>query len=640
MNPLQPVPLKNTAVTGGFWKPRVERNRQQTLQHEYQELCRTGRIDAIRLDWQPGKPKPHIFWDSDVAKWMEAAAYSLATQPDDKLQAQLEAVIDLLEKAQQPDGYLNSYFNSCEPDKRWTNLQYNHELYCAGHLMEAATAYHDATGDERFLKIMQRYADNIAGVFGAAPEKKRGYPGHEEIELALLKLWRATGETKYLDLAKFFLDERGQTPHYFDLEREARGESERPAGPINYNRHEIFQAHLPVRQQKSAEGHSVRAVYLYSAMTEVAAATDDEELLACCLDLWENVTQKRMYVTGGIGSTPHGERFTFDYDLPEETAYAETCAAIGLVFWAHRLLQIMPNRKFADLMERTIYNGILSGVSLDGSRFFYENPMAVTPYATRFWNMNHRTGEPGRQEWFGCACCPPNIARFLASFGNYIYSTRENSLWVHLFADSEVNCTLNGADILLQQRTEYPWQDTTVFTIQTKKNAEFDLALRVPEWCSEAKVAVNGKNLNLTADDKDGYLHIRRIWQNGDQIAFRMPMPVMRIEAHPAVRQIAGRVALQRGPLIYCVEEIDNGANLWDLRLPDDAEFHPRFDPELLGGAVIIEASGLRSSTSDSSLYRTSMTGFDPVTIRAIPYCLWANRDPGEMRIWLLRMPT
>ena len=364
----KPVLFNQVTIEGGFWGPRIETNRKVTLPIEYEHLKKTGRLEAWELKWKPGDPNPpHIFWDSDVAKWMEAAAYSLTCHPDKTLEQNLDRVIALMEKAQLPDGYLNTHFIAVEPEKRWTNLRDNHELYCAGHLMEAAVAHYHATGKRSFLDVMCRYADHIHRTFGPGRDQKRGYPGHEEIELALIKLWGATGNRSYLDLATFFINERGRPPHYFTLEAQARGED--PARQRHGN-YEYSQSHLPVREQTKVVGHAVRAMYLYCGMADVAAATGDKALLAACRRLWQNVTRRRMHVTGGIGPTASNEGFTTDYDMPTDTAYLETCAAIGLVFWAHRMLQADLDGDYGDVMERALYNGVLSGVSVEGDRFF------------------------------------------------------------------------------------------------------------------------------------------------------------------------------------------------------------------------------------------------------------------------------
>src|SRR5579875_129950 len=391
--PLTPVSWKNVSIDDAFWSPRLRANREHTLPHIYRMSQETGRIDALRLNWKPGEvPVPHVFWDSDIAKWLEAASYSLGTHPDPILEEQVDEVVGLLAAAQQPDGYLNSHFIAVEPAKRWTNLRDLHELYCAGHLIEAAVAHFQATGKRNLLDILIRYADHIDSVFGPEPGKKCGYPGHEEIELALVKLYRVTGEQRYLRLSQYFVEERGREPHYYDEEARLRGEDPATywAGTYEYN-----QSHLPVREQREVTGHAVRAMYLYSAMTDLARELGDDSLLAACERLWQHLCTRRTYITGGIGSSPYNEGFTTDYDLPNETAYAETCAAIGLVFFAHRMLQIGADSQYGDMMEHVLYNGAISGLSLRGDRFFYENRL------TCFHNSPlGRTGTRHRWAWY------------------------------------------------------------------------------------------------------------------------------------------------------------------------------------------------------------------------------------------------
>lgn len=638
---LTPVPLKNVTISGGFWGPRVEANRTVTLPIEYHQLKTTGRIDAWKLDWREGMPhRPHIFWDSDVAKWIEAAAYSLTSHPDEKLEQQVDAVIELIEKAQQPDGYLNSYFTAVEPEKRWSNLRDWHELYCAGHLIEAAVAYYEATGKRKFLDVMCRYADHIDEVFGPNEGQRRGYPGHQEIELALVKLYRAAGEECYLRLSKFFIDERGQQPHYYDIEREERGEAPEDFGHYHHGNYAYNQSHVPVREQSEAVGHAVRACYMYAGMADLAAETGDATLINACQRLWHNLTEKRMYITGGIGSFRRNEGFSFDYDLPNETAYAETCAAIALVFWAHRMAQLERDSRYTDVMERTLYNGILSGVSLDGSQFFYPNPLAAHPGV----NPQEQDELPSsdyhyrRSDWFDCACCPPNIARLLASLGQYIYSSGANEVYVHLFAQSSVEVNLAGRTVRIEQHTDYPWDETVRFTLQPDGASRFTLALRIPGWCRNAGVKVNGETLDVTSITARGYARIDREWQSGDQVELTLPMPVERIESHPNVRHNAGCVALQRGPIVYCLEEVDNGPHLANVVLPRDAELSATLDGELLGGGVVITGQALRRDPQgwQGALYRpVGPKTMERFTFTAIPYCLWANREPGEMRVWI-----
>ncbi|MEN6479889.1 MAG: beta-L-arabinofuranosidase domain-containing protein [Anaerolineales bacterium] len=635
---LTPVPLDQVDLQGGFWAPRIEVNRRVTIPLEYQRCTETGRFEALKLQWKPGDPNPpHIFWDSDVAKWIEAAAYSLAKVPDPELEALVDDAVELLAAAQQPDGYLNSHFTVVEPQNRWTNLRDCHELYCAGHLIEAAVAYYRATGKDRFLQVMRRYADYIDTVFGPRPGQKRGYPGHEEIELALVKLYQVTGEPRYLALSKFFIDERGTQPHYFTQEALARGED--PIKDYHAGGYDYCQAHLPVREQKTAEGHAVRAMYLYSGMADVAREAGDLSLYEACQTLWRNVTERRMYVTGGIGSLAWGERFTVDYDLPNEVAYTETCAAIGLVFWAQRMLQLEPRGAYADVMERALYNGTISGVSLAGDRFFYSNPLEMDWEHQQYRpDLRYHTDlTPQRKEWYDCSCCPMNIARLIASLGQYVYATAPDAVYVHLYVQGKAHIAVGGHSVTLSQETAYPWKGDVSLVVDCDQPAEWTLALRWPGWCREMTITVNDRPIAPEPLCQDGYVLLKRTWQSGDRVRLSLAMPVERVRAHPLSRDTIGKVALQRGPVVYCFEQVDNGRALFDLSLPRDARLDLGWDADLAGGVVTITGEGLRASTAawDDTLYSPDIDVAEPVRLVAVPYFAWANRTPGEMAVWI-----
>ena len=617
-----PVSWKAVTIDDPFWTPHIRVNREHTLPSIYRFCQETGRIGALRLDWKPGmEPVPHIFWDSDVAKWLEAASYSLATHPDAALEAQVDEVIRLIVAAQQPDGYLNTYFTVVEPEKRWTNLRDWHELYCAGHLIEAAVAHFQATGKRVLLDALCRYADYIDTVFGTAPGKKRGYPGHEEIELALVKLYRVTGEKRYLHLSQYFIDERGRQPHYFDIEARLRGE-----GPAAF-RHETYeynQSHLPVREQREVVGHAVRAMYLYSAMADLARELHDQSLFDADQRLWNHLCTTRLYITGGLGPSRHNEGFTADYDLPNETAYAETCAAIGLVFWNHRMLQLDCEARYADMLERALYNCVLSGVSLDGQKFFYENPLASL-------------GTHHRQEWFWVACCPPNIARLLASLGQYIYAVNDKDLVVHLYIQSTAQMTVGGREVTVRQETIYPWDGTITLRLGMDEPSMFGLRLRIPGWCRNAQLKVNGDAFDIASHLEQGYVRVERVWQADDRVELELAMPVERMYAHPNVRQDAGCVVLQRGPLVYCLEGADNKVPLHRIVVPRTAELASHFGPDVLGGVTVVSGNALAEEDTDwtGTLYRSWPASLQPGAITAIPYYAWDNRQPGEMRVWL-----
>jgi DUF1680 family protein len=636
---LQPVLWAQTRIRDAFWSPRCAVNRTVTLPLQYELNRRNGVIGAHRWEWwDPAKGKaPWRIIVGDLGKWIEAAAYSLATRPDADLAAKVEEVVQSILTGQKADGYL--FPNPMRREQVFANLQEYHELYSIGHEIEGAVAHWQATGRRHFLDAMQRAADLLDRTFGPEPGKKHGYDGHPEIELALVKLYRATGEQRHLKLAKYFVDERGREPNYFKQEADALRRSGLPFFDwYRGGRYDYCLAHKPLRRQRAATGHAVRALYLYSGAVDVTAETGDRELLAVCKRLWNSIVRRRMYVIGGVGSTAVGEAFTYDYDLPNETAYAETCANIALVFFAHRLLQLDPRAEYADVMERALYNGVLSGVSRDGRKFFYTNHLTALPAVAP-----EGRGQPPdavalrRQDWFGCACCPPNVARLIASLGQYICSTTPQTLYVHLYIGGSVECDVAGKKLKLTQVTDYPWKGNVALVVAPESAVKFCLALRLPGWCRSPRIAVNGKTQRIQTGTANGYALIERVWLPGDRIALEFPMPVERVEAHPAVRMDCGKVALQRGPLVYCLEEADNGRNLADVYLPRTAKLTARFRPELLGGCVVIEGSGRRRDTRrwKNKLYRTKRSHLKAVDIRAVPYCLWANRRPGEMIVWI-----
>ncbi len=619
---LTPLSLDQVKINGGFWQERQRLNAHVTIPAVYQQCQETGRIAAWKLSWRPGMPnEPHVFWDSDVAKWLEAASYGLITHPHLALAKQVEEVVDLMAKAQQSDGYLNTHFSVVRPHARWANLRDDHELYCAGHLIEAGVAHLQATGERKLLEVVCRYADYIAKTFGTNPGQKRGYCGHPEIELALVKLFHATGEQRYWDLAKYFVDERGRQPHYFDLEALARGEK-----PEDYwaKTHAYTQSHAPVREQSMPVGHAVRGMYLYSAMADLAAESEEQALLTACRHIFQHLVQRRMYVTGGIGSARSNEGYTADYDLPNDTAYAETCAAISLCLFAHRMLQTEIKGVYADIFERALYNGVLSGVSLSGDRFFYENPL-------------ESLGAHHRWQWHHCSCCPPNLARIIASLGQYVYAQNEDNFFVHHYLASATQTVLGGNPVRIQQETDYPWGEKISLHVDSAQETEFALALRLPSWCRNPELKINGDAAPLAAAVDNGYVRLRRIWEPRSEVELHLPMPVERVQAHPNVRMNCGRIALQRGPLVYCLEEADNGVNLNDLFLPGTARLSIEIEKELPGGLVMISGTANRRVPDDFSdtLYRPVAPRSVEAPLRAIPYFAWDNRSPGEMLVWM-----
>lgn len=642
---LTPISLKNVSIEDRFWSRYIELIRDTVIPYQWDVLNDRVRGAApshsiknfrIAAGLERGEFRGMVFQDSDVAKWLEAVAYSIETKPDPVLEKTADEVIDIIEKAQQPDGYLNTYYTLKEPGRRWTNFRECHELYCAGHMIEAAVAYYEATGKRKLLNIVCKFADYIDSVMGPEPDKIKAYPGHQEIELALVKLYRVTGNDRYLKLSKYFIDERGKEPYYFDAEAKKRGGTLHFPEFANFHR-KYAQTHLPVRQQTTAEGHAVRAVYMYSAMADIAAETDDKELLEACRRIWNNMVTKRMYITGSIGSTKFGESFTFDYDLPNDTNYSETCASIGLILFAYRMLQIEARSCYADIIEKALYNTVLGGISLEGNSFFYINPLEVWPDASEKNPSRHHV-KTSRQKWFGVACCPPNLTRTLASLGKYIYMKNNNEIFINLYVGSSAMLDFNGQIMQVRQQTSYPWGGSIQITVMPQVSVDFALALRIPEWCSKASVKVNGQEFGVHSNIDDGYVKINRVWNRGDVVELELSMPVMLMQSNPNVRADAGRVAIQRGPLVYCFEEIDNGKNLQAISIPDDSELTAEFDKDLFGGTMVIKGKAERiddSTWTEEQLYRPYENRTIPINIKAIPYCLWNNRGPGEMLVWI-----
>jgi hypothetical protein len=609
---LRPVPFKNVVIQDSFWAPRRETNRVASIPFSLQKLEEAGNLENMRLaarDATNGFRGP-VFMDSDLYKALEAASYSLATHPDPALEQQLDDMIRLLAAALQPDGYLNSYFTVKEPGKRWTNLRDCHELYCAGHLFEAAVAHYQATGKKTFLNIATRYADYIDSVFGPPP-KRLGYPGHPEIELALIKLWRATGNPRYFELARFFVENRGRK--FFAAEHQT---------PLDKYDGSYFQDDVPIYDHQNIKGHAVRAAYLMSGVTDVAAQTDDERLLKMLDRVWRNTTERNEYITGGIGPSAHNEGFTVDYDLPNLTAYQETCATVALAQWAHRLALLYGDARYTDVLERALYNGVLSGVSQDGTKFFYVNPL-------------ESAGAHHRSPWFGCACCPPNVTRTLAALGGYAYAASPDSLYVNLYIQGSAQAKVGDIAVALKVTTDYPWDGKVALVLTPPARAKFALRLRIPGWCHNASVAVNRHELKATVVER-GYWVLDREWKRGDRVELDLPMPIERVAAHPQVKADQGLLALQRGPLVYCLEQCDQATPLAALWLPPEAELKAAREPGLLGGVVVI--TGEARAASEQQWRRNLYQPAPParrVALKAIPYYAWDNRQPGPMKVWL-----
>ncbi|MBE6820041.1 MAG: glycoside hydrolase family 127 protein [Ruminococcaceae bacterium] len=594
---------------GGFWKNRFEINKNATIPMVYDRFSDTGRFDAFKFEWKDGDPnRPHIFWDSDIAKWIEAVAYTIHLCPDKKLEAVVDGVVDLIEKNRDENGYFNIYFTVCEPDNRFVNRM-AHELYCAGHLTEAAIAYYKATGKDKFLHLMCDYMDYIEKVFFIEDSAEFSTPGHEEIELALVKLYDCTGNEKYLEMSSRFV--------------ETRGTSEKDEESPYYISHAYDQSHKPVREQERATGHSVRATYLYCAMADLALRMKDDSLYDACRRLFLSIAEKQMYVTGGIGSTHYGERFTEDYDLPNDVAYSETCASIGLALFARRMSLIEPDSLYADIAEIAIYNCALAGVSLSGKAFFYVNPLEINMERNRknieYYQYKGSTYDtPQRLEVFDCSCCPPNIARMIASIGDILYTYNDDTVFVHHYFESQAE--FEG--IKITQNTEYPNNGAVKLTVRGM--AGKTLAVRIPGWAENCTVSGAYKT-------EKGYAYIE-IKDDETEINLDFAMECRLVCANPTVEADVGRVALCRGPLVYCAEKIDNGVPLNNLSICENLNASVSFNEEMQ--AYTVEADGFEDAPADS-LYRTYRNDGIRRRIKLIPYFAFANRGASDMLVWL-----
>lgn len=616
------ISFMDISINNGFWNNRQQIISDTTIYAVWNRFKETGRFEAFNFNWAEGNPnKPHIFWDSDIAKWIESVAFILTKKVDKTLESTADEIIDLIQKHQDENGYFNIYFTVVEPEQRWKRRT-EHELYCAGHLIEAAIAYYNTTGKQKLLNLMRKYADHIEKVFKIDGSAAFTACGHEEIELALVKLYRCTGEKRYLELSKFFIDNRG-----LDAE-----EQYYPWANALYS-----QDHLPVRQQRTAEGHAVRAVYLYSAMADLALDYGDEELFTACRGIFENIIYRKMYITGGIGSSAMGEAFTVDYDLPNLTAYTETCAAIGLALFTRRMLLLDVDSIYSDITERLMYNGLLSGISLDGKSFFYENPLEVQPALVNS-DVSIKEGKrklppTQRKEVFECSCCPPNLTRFISSIGDFLYTYNQTTLFVHHYMSSETQTSINGIRTDLVQKTDYPLDGKILFTI--KGNSVSNIAFRIPSWCENFSFRINGNEADVAV--QKGYAYIKRTSSQIDTLEIQFDMKVQLIEASPNVQENSGRVALQRGPFIYCLEAIDNGDLLRDIRIDEQVEYELINDDYF--GVPLIMTTGYRRKADGfkDTLYKTAASKFVKTDLKFIPYYGFANRGESEMLVWILK---
>ncbi len=584
---ITPVPFSKVKIEDGFWSPRLQAHKDVTLAVCIDQIeNQTGRIRNFEnAAMGRGEHSGIFFDDSDVYKALEGMACSLQNHPDLVLEAKCDEWIDKFAEAQQPDGYINTFYTLTGLENRWKDMD-RHEMYCAGHMIEAGIAYFQVTGKRKLLDVCIRMADHMMTVFG--PGKRDWIPGHEEIELALVKLFQVTGEKKYLDFADWLLSERGHGYGSYGDER---------VWPTRY-----YQDEVPVREMTDISGHAVRSMYLFCGMADVASYTGDQGYRDALDRVWDDVVLRNMYITGGIGQSSHNEGFTNDYSLPNLTAYCETCASVGMVLWNWRMGQFTGDGKYADVLERALYNGALAGISLSGDRFFYVNPL-------------ESRGDHHRQAWYGCACCPSQICRFLPSIGNYVYGVSDKALWVNLYMGSQADIKLGKKQVTLKQETDYPWNGDVRLTLCLKGKLHTQLRLRIPAWCESYTLSVNGGPVAFAVEK--GYAILERTWKDGDQVTLKLEMPVQMVAADPRVKEDEGLRAIQRGPVVYCLEEADNAEGFDSLFLTENTRFETSALPDKLGGIMEISA----------------VNGAGHLTY--IPYYAWDNRAPGKMKVWI-----
>lgn len=580
MRKMEYVNFSQVSIEDNFWKPRLETHASTTVQVCIDQCENvTNRVNnfAIAAGVRKGEFKGLVYDDSDVYKVIEGIAYSLINHPNPILEAKIDTIVDYIAGAQCKDGYLMTYYILSDMSKRWTDM-HKHEMYCCGHLIEAAIAYHDATGKDKLLNVAIRFANHLMDTFG--PGKRDWVPGHQEIELALVKLYYKTQDHRYLDFAEWLLNERGK-------------------GLGTWKNLDYYQDIVPVKQQRKISGHAVRAMYMFSAMADVAAAKNDHDYIVALDSLWHSVVDRNMYITGGIGSSHHNEGFVADYDLPNAEAYCETCASVGMVLWNHRMNLLSGNGKYIDILERSMYNGALAGISLSGDRFFYVNPL-------------ESDGTHHRKAWYQTACCPGQISRFLPSIGNYLYATSNDTLWINLYIGSTTRIIQENNQFELKQMTDYPWSGKVRFAVKSVKPFSMTFKFRIPSWCKKYTLLCNGEEQLGQVDL--GYVTLDRHWQNGDVVELDMDMPVEIVAADPRVKANIGKRAIQRGPLVYCLEEIDN-PDIETVKIDPDMQFVVHNNVEL----NIVEINGM----------------IDDQVLKFVPYYIWDNRKAGKMKVWI-----
>ena len=636
------IDLKNIHITDSFWNKYVHLVKDVIIPYQWDIL--NDRLEDVETSHcienfkiaageSEGEFQGAVFQDTDVAKWLESVGFALSWERDEKLEALADETIDLIGRAQQPDGYLNTYFTIKEPGLRWTNLMEGHELYTAGHMIEAAVAYYEATGKKKFLDIVSRFADLICDTFGAEEGKIHGYPGHQEIELALVKLYRVTGTRKYLELAKYFIDARGEGENYF-LNEEKKPAFKRIFPDFHDYNPAYSQSHQPVRKQKTAEGHAVRANYMYSAMADLACEYEDDRLKAACENLWDNMVHKRMYITGSVGSSGILERFTTDYDLPNASNYSETCASIALAMFGKRMADMEKDASYMDAVERALYNTVLSGIAMDGKSFFYVNPLEVWP-ANCIPRTSMEHVKPVRQKWCGVACCPPNITRTLASLGQYVYFQEKDQIYVNLYIANETEVQIGGNPFKITLEGNFPWENNLRFTVDGESESEGMIAFRVPSYAKNFCILHNGQKVEIKTEK--GYAKIAGKFSH-EIFEISFEAPAVFVHANPQVRADAAKTAVVKGPLVYCLEEADNGDDLSALLIDTAQTPEEIYDDQLLGGCSVVHISGRKISGegwNEHVLYQEKPVSLEDVKLTLVPYCYWGNRKAGEMLVWM-----
>ena len=628
--PIQPVAFTKVKLDDKFWSPRIETNRTVTIPASFARCENTGRVKNFEMAATHTSSfcTKYPFDDTDIYKTIEGASYSLAVHPDAKLDAYVDSLIAIVGRAQEPDGYLYTartidplHPHSWAGTERWVKEnELSHELYDSGHMFEAASAHYLATGKRNFLNIALKNADLLVNTFG--PGKRHVAPGHEIVEMGLVRLYRITGKKDYLNLAKFFIDERGKRAYDKN-------------SPDEWKNGMYWQDNVPVVDEDEAEGHAVRAMYLYSGMADVAALTGDKQYIAAIDRLWNNMVSKKIYVQGSIGAVGDGERFGANYELPNATAYNETCAAIGEVFWDQRMFLLHGDSKYIDVLEKVLYNGLISGVGLDGKSFFYTNAMQITN------GVKGDDVEAARSGWFECSCCPTNMVRFLPSLPGYMYAQKGNNIYVNLFIAGNADIKLNNNDVKITQVNNYPWNGLLNFNIEPTSPANFNLLVRIPGWsraeaipsdlyayensrASKVIIKVNGRPVDYKIEN--GYAVIKKEWKKGDRLQMDLPMKVNKVIANHALKEDNNKVALQRGPVMYTAEWVDNNGRVSDLSIPRNATFTPQFDGGLLNGVTVLKGEVVRKDSLAN--------GSSKVMLTVIPYYSWANRGKGEMQVW------